>query len=243
MSGRQRNRPRRLPDDNVIKARRALPSFLFHDDAFLEHLRRSMEPWFAQRQRGLDGLAAFSDAVYEIAHEYLRKHIVVATTPQHQLAVTLALLEHISVRHGPDRVPAPAVDWAQVDRWCLIYPRLADSVILDLNAAAPSIVRVTETTIDFVQRIAHDLIDLLAREAPSYPATEPDTLKRATASSENLLRSLKTMRPRERNTLDMLWDERNNCYTEDPSDWADIITRDAISVSYTHLALPTIYSV
>ena len=229
MSGRQRNRPRRLPDDNVIKVRRALPSFLFHDDAFLEHLRRSMEPWFAQRPRGLDGLAAFSDAVYEIAHEYLRKHIVVATTPQHQLAVTLALLEHISVRHGPDRVPAPAVDWAQVDRWCLIYPRLADSVILDLNAAAPSIVRVTETTIDFVQRIAHDLIDLLAREAPSYPATEPDTLKRATASSENLLRSLKTMRPRERNTLDMLWDERNNCYTEDPSDWADIITRDAIS--------------
>ena len=101
-------------------------------------------------------------------------------------------------------MPALAVDWGRVDRWCSIYPRLADSVTLALSSADPTTVRVTETSIDLVQRVAHDLIDVLARDAPPTPLQEQDTLKRATASSENLLRSLKNMRPRERQSLDIL---------------------------------------
>ena len=80
-----------------------------------------------------------------------------------------------------------------------------------------------------MQRVAHDLIDLLARDAPPAPPKEQDTLKRATASSENLLRSLKNMRPRERQSLDILWDERRQRYTDDISEWAGIIVADAMA--------------
>ena len=80
-----------------------------------------------------------------------------------------------------------------------------------------------------MQRVAHDLIDVLARDAPPSPLQEQDTLKRATASSENLLRSLKNMRPRERQSLDILWDERRQNYTDDISEWADIIVADAMA--------------
>ena len=82
---RNRARPRgRQPRD--AKVRRALPAYLFEDVGFVEHLKNEMDPWFASRPAGLQGLAEFSALVYDVAQAYLCAHIVPARTVKHKLA-------------------------------------------------------------------------------------------------------------------------------------------------------------
>ena len=171
----------------------------------------------------------FCRYVHAVASSYLRKGIVRATTVEHRLAVAIALLAHISEWHGIERRPATRVCWDRIDKLCTIFPQLQPMVVMSATEGDLATSTIDQETIDNVANLVLQLHEAASREQQAQLQSELDTLGLKNTPSDGAVKQLKELKACSWHSLERLWDEERQVFSDDPEDWTQVLFREAMS--------------
>jgi len=244
---RRRNNTGGPESEKILRSR--LPEWLFRDEQWQRYFDGVLAEWLPARAHGNAALVQFTDLVYEHARKFLKLYTIRATSVEHQLDVTAALLSRIERAprvQPPEMLPFAGAEpepemppsWAEVDfdkvqRALQAFPDLQQHVLFELDFHRPGRVFVDWRCCGALRATVRRLTDQAVRERIAETAEprgdsatdSPWTYRYA----ESTIRSVKRLKNQQsRMSFTELLDPEMNAFTQNVDEQATIIQREVL---------------